>query len=169
HESPPTPVNAEEALADTESVWSNWIGKAQVDGPWQDAARQSLVVLKGLTYQPTGGLAAAATTSLPEQLGGPRNWDYRFSWLRDATFTLQALLESGYDSEARSWREWLLRAVAGDPADLRIMYGLDGTRRLPEYEVDWLSGYENSRPVRIGNAASGQLQLDAWGEVLDSL
>ncbi|MGH3423558.1 MAG: glycoside hydrolase family 15 protein [Nocardioidaceae bacterium] len=169
HEEPPTPVDAEVALADTEEFWASWIGKAKVDGPWQDAMRKSLVILKALTYQPTGGLAAAATTSLPEQIGGPRNWDYRFCWLRDATFTLQAMLESGYDAEARAWREWLLRAIAGDPADLQIMYGLDGTRRLTEYEVPWLSGYEDSGPVRIGNAASGQLQLDVWGEVLDSL
>ncbi|MFN8074335.1 MAG: glycoside hydrolase family 15 protein [Kineosporiaceae bacterium] len=140
---------------------------AAVAGP--DAVRRSLVVLKALTYAPTGGIVAAATTSLPEELGGVRNWDYRFCWLRDATFTLQALLGTGFVEEARAWREWLLRAVAGDPADLQIMYGIDGTRRLPETELPWLSGYEGSRPVRIGNGASDQLQLDVWGEVLDGL
>jgi GH15 family glucan-1,4-alpha-glucosidase len=126
-------------------------------------------LLEALTYAPTGGIVAAATTSLPEQIGGPRNWDYRYCWLRDATFTLQALLGTGYVAEAKAWREWLLRAVAGDPRDLQIMYGLDGTRRLPECTLDWLSGYEGSSPVRIGNAASEQFQLDVWGEVLDGL
>jgi GH15 family glucan-1,4-alpha-glucosidase len=130
---------------------------------------RSLITLKALTYQPTGGIAAAATTSLPEQLGGARNWDYRYCWLRDATMTLDALVESGYRDEAKAWREWLLRAVAGDPKDMQIMYGLDGRRRLVEYELDWLSGYEDSRPVRVGNAASEQLQLDVYGEVMDAL
>jgi GH15 family glucan-1,4-alpha-glucosidase len=131
--------------------------------------QRSLIVLKALTYAPTGGVVAAVTTSLPEQPGGPRNWDYRYCWLRDATYTLQALLAAGYLDEAKEWREWLLRAVAGDPGSLQIMYGLDGSRRLPELTLPWLSGYEGSTPVRTGNAAAGQLQLDVWGEVLDGL
>jgi GH15 family glucan-1,4-alpha-glucosidase len=139
------------------------------EGRWPDAVRRSVVTLKALTYAPTGGILAAATTSLPEDLGGSRNWDYRFCWLRDATFTLQALLGTGYVREARAWRDWLLRAVAGDPADLRIMYALDGSRRIPEYELPWLAGYEGSSPVRVGNAAAEQFQLDVWGEVLDGL
>ena len=145
------------------------LGRVDVQGDATTGAgrarsRRSLVVLKALTFQPTGGIVAAATTSLPEQLGGPRNWDYRYCWLRDAALTLQALLGAGFKAEAGKWRDWLLRAVAGDPADLQIMYGLDGTRRLPEFELDWLPGYEGSRPVRIGNAAADQLQLDVWGE-----
>ena len=143
---------------------------AATTGRWQDAVRRALITLKALTYAPTGGIVAAATTSLPEQLGGPRNWDYRYCWLRDATFTLQALLGTGYVDEATAWREWLLRAVAGDPAELQIMYA---PRRhaagCPSTPLDWLSGYEGSRPVRIGNAAAGQFQLDVWGEVLDGL
>jgi GH15 family glucan-1,4-alpha-glucosidase len=169
HEPAPRPVDAEQALADTEAFWREWIGSCQTTGPWDEAVRRSLITLKALTYAPTGGIVAAATTSLPEDVGGVRNWDYRYCWLRDASFTLQALLASGFTSEASAWREWLLRAVAGDPADLQIMYGLDGTRRLTEYEVDWLAGYEGSRPVRIGNGAAGQYQLDVWGEVLDAL
>ncbi|MCO8277682.1 glycoside hydrolase family 15 protein [Actinoplanes sp. TRM 88003] len=165
----PKPVDAFRALAETERFWGDWMSRCDYDGRWPEAVRRSLILLKALTYAPTGGILAAATTSLPEQLGGPRNWDYRYCWLRDATFTLQALLGTGYVAEARAWREWLLRAVAGDPADLQIMYGLDGTRRLPEYQADWLSGYEGSRPVRVGNAAAGQLQLDVWGEVLDGM
>src|SRR5690606_2393392 len=129
----------------------------------------SLITLKALTFAPTGAIAAAATTSLPEELGGSRNWDYRFCWLRDAAFTLQALVGTGFLDEARAWRAWLLRAVAGDPADLQIMYGLDGRRRLPEYTIDWLPGFEGSAPVRIGNGAVDQLQLDVWGEVLEAL
>lgn len=169
HEPRPTQADPERALAQTEEFWARWMHRFDYDGEWSPAVRRSLLTIKALTYAPTGGIAAAATTSLPEQIGGPRNWDYRFCWLRDATFALQALLGTGFVAEARAWREWLLRAVAGDPADLQIMYGLDGTRRLPEYTLDWLGGYEGSRPVRIGNAASGQLQLDVWGEVLDSL
>jgi GH15 family glucan-1,4-alpha-glucosidase len=169
HEPTPKRVDAERALADTEQFWTSWIGGLRYEGEWGDAVRRSLVVLKALTYAPTGGILAAATTSLPEQVGGPRNWDYRFCWLRDATFTLQALLGTGFVAEARAWREWLLRAAAGDPADLQIMYGIDGTRRLPEYTLDWLAGYAGSTPVRVGNAASGQFQLDVWGEVLDGL
>jgi GH15 family glucan-1,4-alpha-glucosidase len=145
------------------------MGRFRYDGRWPGAVRRSLVTLKALTYAPTGGILAAATTSLPEQLGGPRNWDYRFCWLRDATFTLEVLLGTGFVAEAQAWREWLLRAVAGDPADLQIMYGIDGTRRLTEYTLDWLPGYEHSAPVRVGNAASGQFQLDVWGETFDGL
>ena len=165
----PTPVDAEDALAGTEDFWSDWMASCTYRGGWQDAVRRSLVTLKGLTYAPTGGIAAAATTSLPEHIGGVRNWDYRYCWLRDATFTLQALLGSGFVTEATAWRDWLLRAVAGSPGDLQIMYGLDGTRRLPEYELPWLRGYENSAPVRVGNGAAGQFQLDVWGEVLEGL
>ncbi|TCO28098.1 GH15 family glucan-1,4-alpha-glucosidase [Kribbella steppae] len=169
HLSRPKPVDAVRALADTIDFWERWSERSTVTGRWRDDIQRSLIVLKALTYRPTGGIVAAATTSLPEQLGGPRNWDYRYCWLRDATFTLQALLAAGYGDEATAWREWLLRAVAGDPSKLQIMYGLDGTRRLPETSLPWLAGYEGSTPVRTGNAAAGQLQLDVWGEVLDGL
>ena len=170
HEHRPRPVDAEQALQDTLTYWQQWCERGHdVAGPYRDAVKRSLLTLKALTYQPTGGIVAAATTSLPEQLGGPRNWDYRYCWLRDATYTLQALIAGGYLDEAKAWREWLLRAVAGDPAELQIMYGLDGTRRLAESELPWLAGYEKSTPVRIGNAASDQLQLDVWGETLDGL
>ncbi|OBK76770.1 glycoside hydrolase family 15 protein [Mycobacterium sp. 1274761.0] len=169
HLPPPDPVDADKALRETEQWWGEWMSQLRYDGQWQPEVRRALLLLKALTYQPTGGILAAATTSLPEQLGGPRNWDYRYCWLRDATFTLQALLGTGFVDEARAWREWLVRAVAGDPADLQIMYGLDGRRRLPESELPWLAGYENSSPVHVGNAASAQLQLDVWGEVLDGL
>ena len=170
HEPAPRAVDAEQALRETVGFWENWARRGNpVDGPYRDAITRSLLTLKALTYQPTGGIVAAATTSLPEQIGGPRNWDYRYCWLRDSTYTLQALISAGYLQEARAWREWLLRAVAGDPADLQIMYSLDGTRRLPEAELPWLAGYENSKPVRTGNAASDQLQLDVWGETLDGL
>ena len=138
-------------------------------GPYRDAVDRSLITLKALTYQPTGGIVAAATTSLPEELGGVRNWDYRYCWLRDATYTLQALLAAGFRHEAGAWRDWLLRAIAGQPETLQILYSIDGTRRLPEAELSWLSGYEGSSPVRTGNAASGQRQLDVWGETLDAL
>lgn len=160
---------AERALAKTESFWRNWIDDCSYQGQWADAVRRAVITLKALTYAPTGGIVAAATTSLPEVIGGVRNWDYRYCWLRDATFTLQALLGTGYVAEAKAWREWLVRAVAGDPAKLQIMYGLDGARRLPEQTLDWLSGYEGSAPVRVGNGAAGQFQLDVWGEVLDGL
>jgi GH15 family glucan-1,4-alpha-glucosidase len=162
-------AKGERALAKTEAFWRDWIGRCSYRGAWEAEVRRALITLKALTYHPTGGIVAAATTSLPEALGGVRNWDYRYCWLRDATFTLQALLGTGYVNEAKAWREWLVRAVAGDPAELQIMYGLDGTRRLPEQTLDWLSGYENSRPVRVGNEAAGQFQLDVWGEVLDGL
>jgi GH15 family glucan-1,4-alpha-glucosidase len=166
---PVKPVGAYSAVDDTEAWWAEWMTRTTYDGEWQGEVRRSLLVLKALTFAPTGGIVAAATTSLPEQIGGPRNWDYRYCWLRDAALTLQALLGAGFQAEAGQWRDWLLRAVAGDPAELQIMYGLDGTRRLPEYELDWLSGYEGSKPVRVGNAASEQLQLDVWGETLDGL
>ena len=170
HESPPKPVDAEHALRDTLRFWTDWAQRGNpVHGPYRDAIKRSLLTLKALTYHPTGGIVAAATTSLPELIGGTRNWDYRYCWLRDSTYTLQALISAGYLAEAKAWREWLLRAVAGDPAELQIMYAVDGTRRIPEAELPWLAGYENSRPVRTGNAASDQLQLDVWGEILDSL
>jgi GH15 family glucan-1,4-alpha-glucosidase len=165
----PRAVDAERALAGTEEFWKDWLGGFAYRGPWCAEVRRAVVILKALTYAPTGGIVAAATTSLPEQPGGPRNWDYRYCWLRDATFTLQALLGTGFVAEARAWREWLVRAVAGDPAKLRIMYGLDGSRRLPEQTLPWLSGYEGAAPVRVGNAAADQFQLDVWGEVLDGL
>jgi GH15 family glucan-1,4-alpha-glucosidase len=170
HEPPPKTVDAEHALADTLRFWTGWTAKGNpMRGPYRDPIRRSLLTLKALTYQPTGGIVAAPTTSLPEQIGGSRNWDYRYCWLRDSTYTLQALISAGYLAEAKAWREWLLRAVAGDPAKLQIMYALDGTRHIPEAELPWLAGYENSTPVRTGNAASDQLQLDVWGETLDSL
>jgi len=162
-------VDALEQLNNTEAFWRGWIQQCRYEGRWSEAVKRSLITLKALTYDPTGGIVAAATTSLPEQIGGPRNWDYRYCWLRDASFTLQALLANGYDDEALAWRDWLLRAVAGDPADLQIMYSIKGARRIDEWDVPWLDGYEKSAPVRIGNAASEQLQLDVWGEVLDCL
>jgi GH15 family glucan-1,4-alpha-glucosidase len=169
HESEPRPVDPEKALKNSEKYWKQWASRAQYEGSdYRDAVVRSLVTLKALTYLPTGGIVAAATTSLPEQLGGERNWDYRYCWLRDATMTLHALVGSGYHDEAKAWREWLVRAVAGDPKDMQIMYGIDGSRRLIEYELPWLAGYENSKPVRVGNAASEQLQLDVYGEVMDS-
>ncbi|UDY25000.1 glycoside hydrolase family 15 protein [Nocardioides sp. Kera G14] len=169
-EAAPTPVDPEQALADTLDYWRTWAGQGHaIEGPYRDAIRRSLITLKALTYAPTGGIVAAATTSLPEQIGGPRNWDYRYCWLRDSTYALQALQAAGYTDEAKAWRDWLLRAVAGDPSELQIMYSLDGSRRLPEFELPWLRGYEGSAPVRIGNAASDQLQLDVWGETLDGL
>jgi len=163
-------IDAEQALSSTEEFWTEWSGRAAYPtGPYRDAVDRSLITLKALTYEPTGGIVAAVTTSLPEEIGGVRNWDYRYCWLRDATFTLQALLAAGYQSEAGAWRDWLLRSIAGQPEVLQILYSIDGTRRLPEVELPWLSGYEASTPVRTGNAASGQLQLDVWGETLDAL
>ena len=169
HQEPPRAIHPEHALEETENYWQEWADQYQERGPWRDAVVRSLVTLKGLTYAPTGGIVAAATTSLPEAIGGVRNWDYRYCWLRDATFTLIALMTAGYVEEARSWREWLLRAVAGSASQMQIMYGVKGERRLEEIELDWLQGYECSIPVRIGNAATKQFQLDVYGEVLDSM
>ena len=168
HQKPPREVNAEHALEQTERYWNGWGKRCQAENEWHDAVVRSLITLKGLTYAPTGGIVAALTTSLPEEIGGVRNWDYRYCWLRDATFTLMSLMNAGYVEEAQSWRQWLLRAVAGSPAQMQIMYGVRGERRLDEYELPWLAGYENSLPVRVGNAASNQFQLDVYGEVLDS-
>ncbi|MGH9210207.1 MAG: glycoside hydrolase family 15 protein [Acidimicrobiales bacterium] len=169
HEPPGPTIDAARAVADTQRWWEAWVSRCTYQGEWRDAVVRSLVVLKALTYAPTGGIVAAATTSLPEQLGGVRNWDYRFCWLRDATFTLYALMSAGYEGEAQAWRDWLVRAIAGSPADMQIMYGCGGERRLPELDVDWLPGYEGARPVRIGNAAVDQFQLDVYGEVMDAL
>src|SRR5262245_12800893 len=169
HLPPPKPPVPAAALKVTEEFWTEWAGRCQAGELWPEAIVRSLLTMKALTYAPTGGIIAAPTTSLPEQFGGPRNWDYRYCWLRDATLTLLAGMNAGYYEEAHAWREWLLRAVAGSPHQMQIMYGLAGERRLTEYEVPWLCGYENSRPVRIGNAAHGQLQLDVYGEVMDAL
>jgi GH15 family glucan-1,4-alpha-glucosidase len=169
NERPPKAIDAEHALRDTIDYWADWTARCTYGGKWQDEVHHSLIVLKALTYAPTGGMVAAPTTSLPEKIGGQRNWDYRFCWLRDATLTLLAFLNGGYLQEARAWRTWLLRAAAGDPAAVQIMYGVAGERRLAELELDWLPGYEGSRPVRVGNAASGQFQLDVFGEVMDAL
>jgi GH15 family glucan-1,4-alpha-glucosidase len=169
HEDPPRKVNAEHALRDTEKYWRDWSSQCEIKGEWRDAIVRSLLTLKGLTYAPTGGLVAALTTSLPEEIGGVRNWDYRFCWLRDAALILLALLRSGYREEAKSWRQWLLRAIAGSPAQMQAIYGVRGERRLEEFEIPWLSGYENSKPVRIGNAASNQFQLDVYGEILAAI
>jgi GH15 family glucan-1,4-alpha-glucosidase len=169
HLPPPEPLDPEAALADTEAFWTEWSKRCQPAGRCSDAVQRSLITLKALSYARTGGMIAAPTTSLPEQLGGVRNWDYRFCWLRDATLTLLALMNAGYSDEAQVWREWLLRAVAGSPEQLQVMYGIGGERRLTEWEVPWLPGYEGAVPVRIGNAAYGQLQLDVFGEVMDAL
>ncbi|HZT84951.1 MAG TPA: glycoside hydrolase family 15 protein [Gaiellaceae bacterium] len=171
HEDTPEAIDPEQALAETESYWRWWSESCPIELPpdWAALVRRSLIVLKALTYGPTGGIVAAPTTSLPEWIGSVRNWDYRYCWLRDATLTLLALLHCGHGAEAEAWRRWLLRAVAGDPADVQIMYGVGGERRLSEFEVPWLAGYEGSRPVRVGNAASEQLQLDVYGEVIDCL
>ena len=163
-------VDAEQVLSATTDFWTEWSGHAAYpSGPYNDAVDRSVITLKALTYEPTGGIVAAATTSLPEELGGVRNWDYRYCWLRDATYVLQALLAAGYRIEAGAWRDWLLRSIAGQPETLQILYSIDGARRLPEADLPWLSGYEGSSPVRTGNAASDQLQLDVWGETLDAL
>jgi GH15 family glucan-1,4-alpha-glucosidase len=169
HEPRPPLVDPYDALRHSVEDWQAWASRCRYDGPHRDAVVRSLITLKALTYAPTGGIVAAPTTSLPEEPGGVRNWDYRFCWLRDSTLTLNALLAAGYQEEAEAWRNWLLRAVAGDPADLQIMYGVAGERRLPEFELPWLSGFVGSAPVRIGNDAVNQLQLDVWGEVMDSL
>ena len=164
----PDPIDPIEELGVTEGYWRGWVSACTYEGEWRDVVVRSLLTLKALTYAPTGGIVAAATTSLPEKLGGVRNWDYRFCWLRDATITLQSLLYSGFQSEATAWRKWLLRAIAGNPAELQIMYGVAGERRLDEYQADWLTGYDGN-PVRIGNAAAEQFQLDVYGEVMDAL
>jgi GH15 family glucan-1,4-alpha-glucosidase len=162
----PVAIDGLQAVDDTERFWLEWADSIGYEGRFQDAVYRSLITLKGLTYEPSGGILVAATTSLPETLGGSRNWDYRYCWLRDSTFTLGALVGAGLLEEARAWQRWVLRAVAGDPADAQIMYGIDGTRRLPEYELPWLPGYEGASPVRIGNDAAGQVQGDVPGEVL---
>ena len=157
------------ALNDTEQFWRKWSSTCKGAGKWSEAALRSLITLKALTFSPTGGIVAAPTTSLPEKIGGSRNWDYRFCWVRDATLTLLALMGSGYFQEASAWREWLVRAVAGNPSQLQIMYGVAGERRLSEWEVPWLKGFASSKPVRVGNAAHSQLQLDVFGEMMDAL
>lgn len=169
HEPRPARTDPYAALSASLEDWSAWSARCRYEGPHRAAVLRSLITLKALTYRPTGGIVAAPTTSLPEEPGGVRNWDYRFCWLRDSTLTLGALLSAGYHEEAEAWHRWLLRAVAGDPADLQIMYGLAGERRLPEVELEWLSGFADSRPVRVGNGAVDQLQLDVYGEVMDSL
>jgi GH15 family glucan-1,4-alpha-glucosidase len=169
HRPEPEEKEAEQSLHDTEAWWREWSDRCTYRGEWRDAVLRSLITLKALTYTPTGGLVAAVTTSLPEQLGGARNWDYRYCWLRDATFTLYALMTGGYTEEACAWREWLINAVAGNPSEIQIMYGLAGERRLTELELGWLPGYEGASPVRIGNAAYNQHQLDVYGEVTDAL
>jgi GH15 family glucan-1,4-alpha-glucosidase len=169
HEPIPPPLDPYALLEETVAWWEAWSARCTVTGPWREAVVRSLITLEALTYEPTGGIVAAATTSLPEKVGGVRNWDYRYCWLRDATLTLHSLMAAGYDQEARAWREWLLRAVAGDPSELQIMYGPAGERRLTERELDWLPGFEGSSPVRVGNAAAGQFQLDVYGEVMDAL
>ncbi|MFJ2830832.1 glycoside hydrolase family 15 protein [Streptomyces sp. NPDC087263] len=169
HKAPPALPEPEESLEATEEFWRDWVDQCTYHGPYREAVVRSLITLKALTYGPTGGIVAAPTTSLPEEIGGVRNWDYRYTWLRDAAITLSSLLRTGYREEARAWREWLLRAVAGDPENLQIMYGIAGERELGEAELHWLPGYENSAPVRVGNGAAGQLQLDVYGEVTEAL
>ncbi|MHB8954391.1 MAG: glycoside hydrolase family 15 protein [Pirellulaceae bacterium] len=169
HEPTPARIEPEDSLQYTQEWWQAWSGQCTYEGPWRDAVLRSLITLKALTYEPTGGIVAAATTSLPEQLGGVRNWDYRYCWVRDATFTLYALINGGYAHEALEWRKWLLRAVAGTPSQLNIMYDIAGGRRLTELELDWLPGYMGSLPVRVGNAAYRQTQLDVFGELMDTL
>jgi GH15 family glucan-1,4-alpha-glucosidase len=164
----PEPINPAQALQDTEDFWTEWCSRCAYEGECRDLVMRSLITLKALTYGPTGGIVAAPTTSLPEKLGGARNWDYRYCWLRDATFTLLALMNSGYTEEASDWHNWLLRAVAGSPDNMQIMYGIKGQRRLLEWEAGWLPGYEGAQPVRVGNAAHAQLQLDVYGELIDA-
>jgi GH15 family glucan-1,4-alpha-glucosidase len=168
-QSPPPALDPVEALARTEADWRRWSERCPDVGPWSEAVKRSLITLKALTYAPTGGIVAAATTSLPERLGGVRNWDYRYCWLRDATFTLQAFMHLGYYDEARAWRDWVIRAIAGSPEQVQIVYGVGGERWLPELIVPWLPGYEKSAPVRIGNAAYEQLQIDVFGEIADAM
>ena len=169
HEDDPPPIEPRKVLAATDAFWRDWSRRCTGGTPWDDVLKRSLLTLKALIYMPTGGIVAAPTTSLPEQLGGVRNWDYRFCWLRDSTFTLLALMDAGFIEEARAWRDWLLRAVAGNPEQAHILYGIAGERLLPEIELDWLPGYEGSRPVRVGNAAVAQFQLDVYGELFDAL
>jgi GH15 family glucan-1,4-alpha-glucosidase len=169
NEDPPKRIDPEQALQDTVDYWNEWLAPCEYVGKWDEIVQRSLIVLKALTYAPTGGIVAAPTTSLPEKVGGERNWDYRYCWLRDATLVLLAFINAGFLDEAAAWRMWLLRAAAGDPAALQIMYGVGGERRLTEMSLDWLPGYEGSRPVRAGNAASEQFQLDVYGEVLDAM
>lgn len=169
YEKVPPPVNPDLALRDTVGFWQEWASQADVSGEYSDAVERSLITLKALTYRHTGGIVAAPTTSLPERLGGQRNWDYRYCWIRDATFTLLALMNAGHFEEAKAFRDWLLRAAAGSPNQVQIMYGILGERQLVEWEADWLCGYECSKPVRIGNAASKQLQLDVYGEIADAM
>jgi GH15 family glucan-1,4-alpha-glucosidase len=169
HRDEPAQRNVEEEIQGAERWWREWSSRCSYQGKWRDAVVRSLITLKGLTFLPTGGVIASPTTSLPEKIGGVRNWDYRFCWVRDASLTLQALMNAGYNDEARDWREWLLRAVAGSPAEMNILYGIRGERRLTELELDWLPGYENSAPVRVGNAAYSQFQLDIFGEVINTL
>jgi len=169
HLNEPRAVDPDTVLRDTQVFWREWSGQCRYDGDWADDIQRSLLTLKSLTYRPTGGIVAAPTASLPEQIGSSRNWDYRYCWLRDATLTLLALMDAGYHDEATAWRDWLLRAAAGSPTQAQIMYGVAGERHLREWDVPWLDGYERSRPVRIGNAAAGQLQLDVFGEVMDAL
>jgi GH15 family glucan-1,4-alpha-glucosidase len=168
HQPLPAPIDPAQALQDTEDFWTEWCSRCTYEGDNRDLVMRSLITLKALTYEPTGGIVAAPTTSLPEKLGGSRNWDYRFCWLRDATFTLLALMNSGYTEEASAWHNWLLRAVAGSPDNMQIMYGIMGQRRLLEWEADWLPGYQGAQPVRVGNAAHAQLQLDVYGELIDA-
>ncbi|MGE5513546.1 MAG: glycoside hydrolase family 15 protein [Bacteroidota bacterium] len=168
HRPPPAPIDPIAALTDTETFWHNWSAGSTDMGEWSGLVRRSLITLKALTYRPTGGIVAAPTTSLPEQLGGVRNWDYRYCWLRDATFTLLSLMHGGFYDEAQDWRLWLQRAVAGHPSQVQIMYGIAGERRLTELELGWLQGYQGAAPVRIGNAASDQFQLDIYGEIMDA-
>ena len=169
HLQPPPMGDPAQTLAATDAYWQEWAGRCTYQGRWRDAVLRSLLTLKAMTYAPTGGIVAAPTSSLPEAIGGVRNWDYRYCWLRDASLTLDAFLLGGYVDEARAFRDWLLRTTAGDPAGVQIMYGIDGVRRLTEYDLPWLPGYEGSKPVRVGNAASGQFQLDVYGEVMSAL
>jgi GH15 family glucan-1,4-alpha-glucosidase len=167
YEDEPAPIDAEQALKDTENFWIPWANQLSYEGKYREFVERSLIALKAMTFRPTGGIVAAVTTSLPESIGSVRNWDYRYCWLRDTTFTLLALANGGYYKEAASWQDWLLRALAGSPDQIQIMYGIKGERQLAEWEIDWLPGYENSRPVRVGNAAAAQVQLDIYGEMLD--